>query len=372
MTYLERVEFYKIQFPFKHAFSTSFGSFKERDIIIVRVIDKDGCEGIGESSALDGALYKPEFHNQVILSIKELFFPILIRTPINSVEDFDARIERVIGQYFAKSALSLAMYDLLAKRANQDICNFLKIQKRDVILSKTFSVATDVKHLIDEAQTAWDEGIRFFKLKIKPGCDYDPTKALREYFPDAELMCDANASYEFRQDNLLESLKPFDLLCIEQPFTGVDLVHHAKFHQKSGIPLALDESIDHPLHIWQAQELRSATFFNIKIGRVGGFSNAIKMQSMKEAGDSFWVGGLLEGPVGLAANLALAQLPNFGLPVDFMDFLWLMPRMLGYLKAPLFNRCNHRISPNFVGVGLNGNIDVSLMLKDAVLVDTIK
>jgi O-succinylbenzoate synthase len=56
---------------------------------------------------------------------------------------------------------------------------------------------------------------------------------------------------------------------------------------------------------------------NIKVGRVGGFSEAIKVHDVCRAANiPVWCGGMLESGVGRAHNIALSTLENFRLPGD--------------------------------------------------------
>jgi o-succinylbenzoate synthase len=56
---------------------------------------------------------------------------------------------------------------------------------------------------------------------------------------------------------------------------------------------------------------------NIKPGRVGGFSESIRLHDLCAAhGVPVWHGGMLESGIGRAANIHLSTLPNFSLPGD--------------------------------------------------------
>jgi O-succinylbenzoate synthase len=53
------------------------------------------------------------------------------------------------------------------------------------------------------------------------------------------------------------------------------------------------------------------------VGRVGGFSEAMKIHDICHAQKvPVWCGGMLESGVGRAHNIALSTLPNFSLPGD--------------------------------------------------------
>ena len=67
----------------------------------------------------------------------------------------------------------------------------------------------------------------------------------------------------------------------------------------------------------QAIEIGACRIINIKLGRVGGFSEALLVHNVARAnGVPVWCGGMLESGVGRAHNIALSTLDNFKLPGD--------------------------------------------------------
>src|SRR6185437_11693447 len=66
-----------------------------------------------------------------------------------------------------------------------------------------------------------------------------------------------------------------------------------------------------------ALELGACRIINIKVGRVGGFTEAIAVHNVcQKRGIPVWCGGMLESGIGRAHNVALSTLPNFKLPGD--------------------------------------------------------
>ena len=93
--------------------------------------------------------------------------------------------------------------------------------------------------------------------------------------------------------------------------------HHKQLQKQFSTPICLDESICSVRHARQALEMKSCRVVNIKPGRVGGLSQAIRIHDLcHQAGVPVWCGGMLETNVGRATNVAVATLPNFALPGD--------------------------------------------------------
>jgi o-succinylbenzoate synthase len=155
-------------------------------------------------------------------------------------------------------------------------------------------------------------------LKIEPGWDVKPVRAVRERFGDDLLLqVDANAAYTLADARHLARLDPFDLVMIEQPLVAGDLRCHAQLARRLHTPICLDESIESAARAADAIALRSCSIINIKPGRVGGYLEARRIHDMCLAqGIPVWCGGMLETGIGRAANVALAALPGFTMPGD--------------------------------------------------------
>ena len=154
-------------------------------------------------------------------------------------------------------------------------------------------------------------------MKIKPGRDVEMIRAIREVFPDIPLMADANSAYTLDDIELLKQLDEFNLMMIEQPLGSTDIVDHATLQKAIKTPVCLDESIDSYENAKAAIELGSCEIINVKIGRVGGLAESIKIHDLaKENKIPLWCGGMLEAGVGRLTNIAITTLPNFVLPGD--------------------------------------------------------
>ena len=163
-----------------------------------------------------------------------------------------------------------------------------------------------------------DEGYLRIKLKIEPGWDLAPVRAVRERFgPDLLLQVDANTAYTLADARHLALLDPFDLLLMEQPMKEDDLLGHANLARLISTPICLDESIGSARDAATAITLGACSIINVKPARVGGYLEARRIHDVAAAhGVPVWCGGMLETGIGRAANVALAALPNFVLPGD--------------------------------------------------------
>ncbi|HKG13044.1 MAG TPA: enolase C-terminal domain-like protein, partial [Pyrinomonadaceae bacterium] len=116
---------------------------------------------------------------------------------------------------------------------------------------------------------------------------------------------------------MLRALDEFDLMMIEQPLAHDDREDHAKLQKQMRTPVCLDESVRSAEDARKAIELGACRIVNVKLGRVGGHTEAARVEAVcRERGVPVWCGGMLESGVGRAHNVAMATLRGFTLPGD--------------------------------------------------------
>jgi O-succinylbenzoate synthase len=170
---------------------------------------------------------------------------------------------------------------------------------------------------MEKVGTAISEGYQRIKLKCKPGWDVQMFEAVRNKWPDIRLSCDANSAYRLRDSDHLTSFDEFNLLMIEQPLWNDDIYYHARLQKELRTAICLDESIVSVRSAAFAVETGACRIINIKVGRVGGFSEALKIHDLCHAHNiPVWCGGMLETGIGRSQNIALSTVQNFSLPGD--------------------------------------------------------
>jgi O-succinylbenzoate synthase len=222
--------------------------------------------------------------------------------------------------------------------------------------------------LLDAIALYLDQGYIRIKIKIEPGWDVEPVRAVRERFGDDLLLqVDANTAYSLADARHLARLDPFDLLLIEQPLPENDVAGHAALARCLKTPICLDESITSAAVAADAISRGACSIVNIKAGRVGGYLEARRVHDLCAAqGVPVWCGGMLETGLGRAANLALAALPNFTLPGDISasDRYWAQD-----LTPPFVLEGGHLPVP--AGPGLGVRPEPSVLAEATTFLETI-
>jgi O-succinylbenzoate synthase len=217
----------------------------------------------------------------------------------------------------AKGAVEMAVLDAELRAEGRSFADYLGAVRSEVDCGVSVGIHEDDHDLLETVGGYLDEGYRRIKLKIEPGQDVEPVRAVRERFGDILLQVDANAAYTLEDASRLAQLDAFDLLLIEQPLPEEDIRGHAELAKVVATPICLDESITSARGAAEAIELGACRVVNVKAGRVGGYLEARRVHDVcAERGVPVWCGGMLETALGRAANVALAALPNFTLPGD--------------------------------------------------------
>ncbi len=298
-------------------FTTSFGTFEDKDFILVEVKNKDGVSGWAESVAFASPWYNEETIKTNWVMLEDFLIPLILEKEIQHPNEVSGLFSRIRKNNMAKSAIEGAIWDLYAKEKNQSLSSTLGGTNSQIDVGISIGIQDSVKDLLNRIETGLTDGYKRIKIKIQPGWDVDVMKEVRRVYPDVPIMADANSAYRLTDMNVLKELDQFDLMMIEQPLSSDDIVDHATLQAELATPICLDESIHSVEDARKALDLNSCKIINIKIGRVGGLSEAIKIHDLcAQRNIPVWCGGMLESGVGRAHNIALTTLNNFTMPGD--------------------------------------------------------
>src|SRR5882762_4007336 len=280
---IEAITLREIQMPLVHFFETSFGRVYSRRILLVTA-HCDGINGWAECVAGEDPFYSSEWIDSAWPTIAHYLAPALLGRTLSQGREAVPLLGRVRGHRMAKAALENALWDAEAK---------------------------------EKIQTELAAGYRRIKLKVKPRWDLNILEKVRARWSDITLSVDANSAYTLDEVEHLRKFDQFNLLMIEQPLWNDDLYYHARLQKELRTAICLDESIEQARDAACAVETGACRVINIKVGRVGGFTEAKKVHDVCQANNvPVWCGGMLESGIGRMHNVALSTLDNFRLPGD--------------------------------------------------------
>jgi O-succinylbenzoate synthase len=313
---IERLELRLLTLPLVHFFETSFGRIHEKTFIVVRV-DGEGATGYGECVTERDPYYGAETNDTAWHIIRDYIVPRILGVDFSHPRELSPALRAIRGNNMAKAAVEMAAWDLYARQRGEPLARTLGGTRERIASGVSIGIQDSLGDLVAKVEQELAAGYRRIKIKIKPGWDLDAVEIIRERCGSIPLMVDANAAYTLEHADHLAALDRFDLMMIEQPLDYDDLGDHAVLQRRLRTAICLDESIKTVHRAREALAGGSCRIVNIKPGRVGGFTESIRLHDLcAEHGVPVWHGGMLESGIGRAANIHLSTLPNFSLPGD--------------------------------------------------------
>jgi o-succinylbenzoate synthase len=282
----DEVEAVRLAMPLVSPFRTSFGTETARDVLLLRVLTDTGHEGWAECVSGGDPYYSSEYVEGSLAVLTGYLLPAV--TALAAVdgltpESVERATGRVKGHRMAKAVLETALLDAWLRAHDLSMATYLGADRTQVDCGVSVGIMDSLPELLAAVEGYLAEGYRRIKLKIEPGWDVEPVRAVRERFGDVLLQVDANTAYTRADADHLARLDPFGLLLIEQPLDAEDLLGHADLAAVVRTPICLDESIESARSAADAIRLGACRVVNIKPGRVGGYLEARRIHDVCRA-----------------------------------------------------------------------------------------
>jgi len=316
---IRAVELREIHLRLRERFEISSGGWDQRRILLLRM-ESEGSEAWSECVAGEAPNYSYETPETAWHILTDHVFPNILGREYSTPASILEPVSWIRGHPMALAAVEMGAWGLESVKENVSLSALLGGTRTAVPVGVSVGIQATDHELLGKVEERLAQGYRKIKLKIKPGRDVEMVGKVRDAFPEAPLMADANSSYTLADVPVLKELDDLGLMMVEQPLAFDDLREHALLQAQIKTPVCLDESIRGPGDARLAMELASGRIINIKPGRVGGFTSSRMIHDLcAEVDVPVWCGGMLESGVGRAYNLALASLPNFRLPGDISE-----------------------------------------------------
>lgn len=314
-------ELRRVAIPLHEPFRISSGSVEVKESIIVQ-LERDGHVGFGEASPMPGTFYSPETPDSSWRELAERLIPFWLEHSTAPPEQIAAGIEEVSPDPFARAGLEGACWDLLCQEQSKSLWDALGAANRPIPSGVAIGLYDTLEELLERVRRFVGEGYRRVKIKIQPGWDIEPVRAVREAIGDFPLMVDANAAYRLADVKIFEELDRFGLLMFEQPLAKDAFEEMAELQRRVRTPVCADESAESPAALEEILRLGAARILNIKVQRVGGLAPARAMyERAARAGMPCWMGTMPELGIASAQALHLATLDGFTYPSDIESSL---------------------------------------------------
>jgi o-succinylbenzoate synthase len=309
------VELERVTYRFRQPITTAYGTLTERDVLVLRLRDDDGNEGLGEAAPL---------------------------TPYDGVtlEDAERAIRAGAGSPQGLAALDIAQADLSSRIEGRPITAARTTQPAGSIGASAAIGATDRAGAARDAARAVEAGFGTVKLKVGVGDDAGRVAAVRAAVgPDVAIRIDANGAWDVDQAlAALRSLGPARIELCEEPVHGAAGLAALRARLDGEIPIAMDETAREP----DALASGACDLVCLKVAGCGGITKLwAAADTARAAGSEVYVGSTYDGPIGTAAGLHAAaalgpDIPACGLATLplFADVPDLFPVRDGRIQVP--------------------------------------
>jgi o-succinylbenzoate synthase len=316
MITIDAIHMREINMPLAYPFETSFGLTTGRRILLVE-IEAEGLTAWGECVAGEHPYFSDEMIDTAWIITESELAPKLLDAELAGGGNVPDVLKQVRGHRMAKAALENAIWDLESQMEKVSLAQLLGGTRTVIPCGVSIGIQPTPEQLMDKIALELEAGYQRIKLKCKPGWDNRIFEMVRNRWPEILLSCDANSAYRMKDFDHIATWDEFKLLMIEQPLWYDDFYFHSMLQKRIETAICLDESIRNRRDALAAIDMESCRIINIKVGRVGGFSEALAVHNAAaERGVPVWCGGMLETGIGRMHNIALSSLPNFKLPGD--------------------------------------------------------
>jgi o-succinylbenzoate synthase len=285
--------------PFKEPYVTARGTLTRREMVLLRIRDDDGVEGLGEAVPL--SLRGSVTVADVVRELEEIeaspsFADALAGRSANEGEAPGDVVGGLRLSMPALCALTTALLDLAEKRDGGGAWHAPVRCNATLVSGEPAAVAA-------EAERWAADGFGTFKLKVGTGDDVAQVEAVRAAVGEqARIRLDANGAWSLDEaTEILAAVEPLGIELVEQPVETIG--EAAELAKRTGIWLAGDESI---VTVEDAEEAIRADSFSVtgvKLSKVGGFERGREIAGRMRS----YVASALDGPVGIAIGRRLAE-----------------------------------------------------------------
>jgi len=366
---ITRVEAIPIHVPIKAGMimKTAHGEHVDSFLVIVKLHTDAGLVGIGEATV------GPKWNGETSASCKnvmeEFLSPVLVGADPMQRTHLRFLMDDAIKQHpFAKSAIEMALYDLVGKALNVPVYQLLGGKVREKVPMKMVVGAFAVPQAVALAKKFLDWGVNTLKVKVglDPQTDLERVKAIRELAgPSIPIGIDANGGWDLATARtMMDAMRPYKLLFIEQPIPPGDPIALREVRaMANGVPIMADESAFTLTDAWMVTHSHAADLISVYPGKNGGIDASREIVNLARAAGLYChMGSNLELGIASAAMLHLAAAtPGIACEKFPTDILGPLYHQFDIIKEPL------KLGPIFAevpqGPGLGVEIDEAVLAK---------
>ncbi|MBI1205990.1 MAG: muconate cycloisomerase [Azospirillum sp.] len=308
---IESIDTLLVDLPTIRPHKLSMTTMACQTMVIVRIRQSDGIEGVGEATTIGGLSYGAESPEGTKLTIDRFVAPLLVGQPSDNLNALRSLVERQIrGNNLAKSAIATALLDARGKSLGLSVAELLGGARQSHLPVLWVLASGDTRKDIDEAVRMIEmRRHRDFKLKIglrSLAEDLKHVAGIKDALGDsASIRVDVNQAWdEVTAVRALAALAEVGVDLVEQPIGARESAGMVRLAGRSPVPVMADESVADSQDAFALAAAGFSGAFALKIAKAGGPAPALEVAAVaKAAGIGLYGGTLLEGTIGTAAAL---------------------------------------------------------------------
>ena len=286
---------------------TALGKHTESAYVLVRIGTDAGIDGAGEATATPNWSGETVWGTRAI--IDHVFAPLLLGLDPHDIVEIDRRMDRAARHnWFAKSAIEMACWDIQGKAANKPVYELLGGKVRPLTVRCRFSMgAYEPDRAAARARELVAEGFETIKVKVGTGdasADVARVRAVRQAIgPDLALTIDANCGWDV--DTAIRCLREMEDLHIalnEQPTPDGDYGAIARVRRETKPPVMADDMCFDMSHARELVRCAGCDVISVYPGKNGGIRKARQIAEFAaQRGIACSIGSNLEWDIATAA-----------------------------------------------------------------------
>lgn len=276
---ITRIETFPVVVPLKpeRRMRSALGAHTISKYVLVRISTDAGIDGAGEATVMERWSGETVWGTQAL--IDNILAPLLIGMDPHDIEAINHQMEKAAAfNWFAKSALEMACWDIIGKEAGKPVYELLGGAARSLDIKCRFSMgAYEPEQARRRAGELVEEGFTTIKVKVGtvPAEDIERVRIVREVIGDRELVIDANCGWDAPTAiAACKEMEPYNVALFEQPTTNGDYEALAQVRQAlaPNTKVMADDIVFDLVHAREVIRNDAADVISLYPGKNGGIS----------------------------------------------------------------------------------------------------
>lgn len=312
---ITKITSYPVRIPLKPEYHmiSALGQHQVSEYLIVRVETDADIDGVGEATVM------PRWSGETVWSAQAMVdraFTALIGCDPFDVEAIDLIMDQLtVGNWFAKSAVEMALWDIQGKDRGKPVYQLLGGSVRSNTITCRFSMgAYSPERARERARQLIEKGFTTIKVKVgtKLAEDVERVRIVRETIgPDYEMVIDANCGFDVATAiEMARQVDDCNVGLFEQPTPRDDYAGLAEVRRAIEPEVMADDICFDINHARECLRHEACDVISVYPGKNGGLRKSLEIVALAAQNNvSCSIGSNLELDIASAAmcHLVLAH-----------------------------------------------------------------